>query len=431
MKRLRLALIGAGGRGGTYMELAARMPERYELVAAADTNEARLKLIRRMAAAPLFRTFPSADAILAEPRLADVMIIATQDDYHLEPAQKAMEMGYDLLLEKPIAQRLDEVLALEQTALRLSRRVLVCHVLRYTPFYSKLKQVVDSGILGDIVTLNATEGVGAWHQAHSFVRGHWSVTERATPMIVAKCCHDTDVVSWIMGRECLKVSSHGALTHFTRAWCPPGAPPRCIEGCPISSQCPYNALHYLGQHRRWLQYVFDAETSKLERGGATQDEIMEWLRSSPWGRCVYQCDNTAVDHQVLGMEFEGQATATLTMTAFGEGRSIEIYGTRAYLHGGDPVKRNTGADLIVREHATGDEQRYVVAPLAGGYAGHGGGDAGLMLSLNDELTKTDAREMRSSIHQSVQSHLIGFAAEAARLTGRVVDLAVFAAANRK
>ena len=107
MKRLRLALIGAGGRGGTYMELAARMPERYELVAAADTNEARLKLIRRMAAAPLFRTFPSADAILAEPRLADVMIIATQDDYHLEPAQKAMEMGYDLLLEKPIAQRLD------------------------------------------------------------------------------------------------------------------------------------------------------------------------------------------------------------------------------------------------------------------------------------------------------------------------------------
>ncbi|MCB0209676.1 MAG: Gfo/Idh/MocA family oxidoreductase [Anaerolineae bacterium] len=416
MKQLTLAAIGCGNRTQIYLDLAARQPERYRIVAAADPDPERVEIIRRLSGNPDFIGFAMADDILAQPRLADVMIIGTQDNYHYAPCRQALEQGYDILLEKPIAQTLAEVIDLEQQAARLGRRVLVCHVLRYTPFYHKVKAIVDSGALGEMVSLNAVEGVGDWHQAHSYVRGKWAVSEQATPMIVAKSCHDMDIIAWLFDRPCHNLSSWGDLTYFTAANAPADAPLRCTDGCLHAATCPYNAALYLTKHRHWLDFIY------TNAAAASDDALRAWLTTSPWSRCVYRCDNTAVDHQVIAMRFQGGATATFTMTAFGWGRDIEIFGTRARLWGGASCLSHAGVDIIVEEHATGERVSYTIPHAE---SGHGGGDSGLIDALYTEMTRPDTTTLRSSISVSVASHVMAFAAETARQTGQTINLTEF------
>ncbi len=415
MKPLTLAGLGCGGRTRTYIELAARQPHRYKTVAAADLLPERLATTARLSGNPDFRKFNSAEALLAQPKLADVMIIGTQDALHREHSIAAMEAGYDLLLEKPIANNLEDTLAVEAAARRLNRRVLVCHVLRYTPFYRRIKEIVRSGALGDIVSLNAIEGVDAWHQAHSYVRGHWAVTEKSSPMILAKSCHDLDIIRWIIDRPCAAVSSFGALNHFTLENAPEGAPERCMDGCPVGNTCNYNAERYLTDQSQWLPYVCD-----LDPATTSAEERAEWIHRSPWGRCVYRCDNTAVDHQTVNLEFEGKLTATFTMTAFTSGRTIEIYGTKARLYG----KLQTKPEIYVQPQDR-RQPGYSVDPddgREGGYAGHGGGDNGLIDALHNEMAKEDPAAMTSSLTASVESHRMAFAAETSRVSGQTVRL---------
>ena len=384
------------------MQLAAKMPERYEIVGAADPIEWKVDRIARLSDSKAFRSFSNARQLLAVDRFADVLIVGTQDSYHVEPCIVALEKGYDVLLEKPIATTIDDVLKLEAVAKRLGRRVLICHVLRYTPFYRKVKEIVSSGVLGDIITLQASEGVGTFHQAHSFVRGHWSVTENSSPMIIQKSCHDLDIIQWMMDRPFTAVSSFGQTSYFNGQHVPANAPPRCIDGCPVGDTCQYNALRYLTDQRGWLPYVYN--------GGevASDNDVREWLKTSNWGRCVYQCGNTAVDHQVLNIRFAGGATATFTMSAFDSGRNIEIWGTEGVLRGGTYTKRIADCDVVVRQHASGEMSKINVNPLEGGNANHGGGDRGLMEALHDEMQTTDPNDMRSSLSASVESHLFGF-----------------------
>jgi predicted dehydrogenase len=418
VKRLRLAAIGCGGRTYTYLSLAAQTPDRYEIVAAADPQPGRVERIRSISNNPAFRAFRSDADILAADRLADIMVIGTQDSAHFEPCQQALKKGYDILLEKPIATRPEEVLELTRLAERLGRRVLVCHILRYTPFYRKIKEILASGIVGDIITLNAIESLGPWHQAHSYVRGHWAVTEKTSPMIIAKSCHDLDICSWLIGSPCKSVSSFGSLTYFTAKNAPAGAPARCADGCPVGDTCDFNAGLYATRERAWLSSVYDAEA------GATPEQIQDWLRTSPWGRCVFRCDNTAVDHQVACMRFANDVTATFTMTAFDAGRCIEIYGTRGFLTG-RTERQTEGTDILFIQHHTYQRTRWDIVPPAGGYAGHGGGDPGLIQALYEEMNKPDAAAMESSIQRSEESHMMGFAMEASRLTGKTIELADF------
>jgi len=419
---LTLVGIGCGSRTRIYCELAARLPHRYRFAGAADPNPVRLEVVRKLSLNPEFRSFGTDKELLAAGKLGDVCIIGTQDSYHVEPAIHAMEAGYDLLLEKPIADDPREVLELLEHAERLGRKVLVCHVLRYAPIYVKVKEIIESGLLGDVVTIDAREGVGAWHQCHSFVRGHWAVTGKATPMLIAKSCHDLDILSWMAGRRCERVSSFGALSHFTAANAPAGAPGRCTDGCPVEESCPYNAMRYASQQRAWLQWVMDGEA------GASPEQIRAWLAVSPWGRCVYRCENDAVDHQVVAMEFEGAITATFTMTAFDEGRDIVVCGTKGKLSGGESVRGRTGNDIVVQT-VLGESVAYRVSTCAGGYDGHGGGDPGLVHAMDGEFAKP-AREMRSSLYASVESHIIGYAAEQSRRTKRTVELAEYRASLR-
>ncbi len=416
---LQIAFIGCGSRGWTYAQLMARQPARYQLVAGADPVSERVDRIRQLSGRSDFRAFGGADELLAAGKLADVVVIATQDGDHYEPCRRAIANGYDVLLEKPIATRADQVIEIKRLAVMGGRRVMVCFVLRFAAFYRKVREIIASGELGEIVSIQASEGVMPWHQAHSFVRGHWSVAARSSPMILSKCCHDVDVLHWLVGRPCLRVASFGTNGFFRPNRAPEGAPTRCVDGCPVGDTCPYNAIRYtIDQRVPWLSMVYDRAAD------ATTEEILEWLRASPWGRCVYRCDNDVVDRQVLALEFEGGVTGTFTMTAFENGRHIEVYGTRGVLKGGETHRKHLGAHLFLLPHE-GDPRRFRVQAQDGGYELHGGGDAGLVEALYREMTGPPDASLEAGIASTVHSHIIAFAAEEARLTGQTIEIARF------
>lgn len=399
---LRIAIIGCGSRGRTYARLMAASPERYQIVAGADPAAERLDLISEFAPVG-FRQFAGGDALLAEPKLADLAIVATQDADHLAPTLAALERGYDVLVEKPIATNIADIEAIDQRARELGRKVLTCFVLRYTPIYRAVRAIVDSGRLGRIISLRAFEGVDAWHQSHSFVRGHWSKTAESTPMIVAKCCHDMDILAWLVDSPARAISSYGRLSYFNAASAPEGATLRCSDGCPHCGSCPYDAHRYLGDKKAsWLPMVHPGGL----RLGDT--ELLEWLKVSPWGRCVYHCDNDAVDHQTVNIEFENEVTATFTMTAFDDGRRIEIYGTEAALSGHAASYRDPNEKLILTlHHSPGSEE--IEIPRAAG--GHGGGDQGLVDALHGLITGSEEVGL---LQGALRGHQLAFAAEAAR-----------------
>ena len=241
--------------------------------------------------------------------------------------------------------------------------------------------------------------------------------EKSTPMIIAKSCHDMDILSWLIDSPCTALGSFGGIQHFRPEKAPAGAPQRCTDGCPVGDTCLYNAHRYLGDQKRWLDVIYDRAKT------ATDAEITDWLRTSPWGRCVYHCDNTAVDHQTVNLNFASGATCTFTMTAFSEGRDLAIFGTKGRLLSGERVKKTAGCDLVVEVFATRKLERITIDLEKDG--GHGGGDAGLIRALHAEMSKPRPEDMESSLQKSVESHVMGFAAEESRRTGRTLDLAEF------
>jgi len=418
---LRLAFVGCGARGQTYAQLASRRPDQFQIVAGADPAPERLARMRTVSADAAFRGFADAEEFFAAGRLADVVVVVTQDNYHYDHCRAALGLGCHVLLEKPIATRVEQMIEIQRLAAQAQRRVMVCFVLRFAAFYRKVRELIQSGLLGEIASIQASEGVMPWHQAHSFVRGHWSVVGRSSPMILSKCCHDTDIVHWLAGRRCRRIASFGSLEVFRPECAPAGAPARCTDGCPVGEGCPYNALRYASDMRTpWLGMVFDRAAE------APAEEIVQWLRVSPWGRCVYRCDNDAVDRQVLAMDFEGGLTGVFTMTAFENGRHIEVYGTRGVLKGGETYRKHFGAHLVFFPHE-GDPVRYTVQAEDGGYELHGGGDAGLVHALYGEMTKPAGAPLEASIESTVHSHLIAFAAEESRISGKTISLDTFQA----
>ncbi len=373
---LSIAVLGCGSRGRTYARIIASMGGRYRLTAAADPVAGRREAVAALGPPGEIRTFGGAEELFAAGRQADVLIISTQDSQHFGHAMAALELGYDLLLEKPAAESLERCEEIDRRARELGRRIALCFVLRYTPFYSTVKRMIDEGKLGRIISIRSHEGVEPFHQAHSFVRGHWSRTADSTPMIVAKCSHDADLLCWLGGAPARAVSSYGNLSWFREENAPDGAPARCTDGCQAAPDCIYDSHRYLTDKRRWLGMIMDGWEQ------ADDARILDFLKSSPWGRCVYRCDNDAVDHQVLACELENGITATHTMTAFDCGRGIEIYGTEAALKGGDPYKEAGAPELWLRHHATGAiEPIDIIHNAEAGYAGHGGGDGGLIEAL--------------------------------------------------
>ncbi|MEO5914569.1 MAG: Gfo/Idh/MocA family oxidoreductase [Luteolibacter sp.] len=409
---LSVAVLGCGSRGRTYSRLIAFCGEDYRLTAAADPVAVRREAVSSLGPAGQIRVFASADELFSAGKLADVLIIATQDSQHFGHAMRALELGYDILLEKPAAESLARCEEIDALARRLGRRVALCFVLRYTPFYSEVKRIIDSGKLGKIISMRTHEGVEPFHQAHSFVRGHWSRSGTSTPMIVAKCSHDADLICWLGGAGLSSISSYGDLTWYHPGNAPTGAPLRCTDGCPASESCIYDSRRYLGDKRRWLGMVMDG----FEQ--AADHEILEMLKVSPWGRCVYHCDNDVVDHQVLACELTNGITATHTMTSFDFGRGIEIYGTLASLKGGIPYSEAGAPELWLRHHADGRiEPVDIPQPNNAGYAGHGGGDHGLVQALGSLFSGPERLEPGLD---GLAGHRLAFLAEEARVTRRTI-----------
>jgi len=302
---------------------------------------------------------------------------------------------------------------LAEIAEKRGRSVAVCHVLRYTPFYQKIKQIIDSGLLGKVVTVQGLERVAYWHQAHSFVRGNWHNEAESAPMILAKCCHDMDILLWLTGKKCRKVSSFGNLYHFRADQAPEGAAERCLD-CQVEN-CPYNAVKfYLDRFQRsgddWPQNVVAFEP--------TEEKILAALREGDYGRCVYHCDNDVVDHQIVNMEMEDGSSISYTMTAFTGtgGRTLRVMGTHGELYA--DMEANT-----IRLMPYGQEEELIdVRKLANDFSGHGGGDARMVAEYIDYLQGAPMSATLTSLSRSVESHLVALAAEESRKQGGEVRI---------
>ena len=403
MKKITFAVLGMGNRGTVYAGMQLRYPEEMKVTAMADVRPERLEAANKYLELPKDRIFDSAQALFAQPRLADILVISTQDAQHREHALEAMELGYDLLLEKPISNKLEDVVEIANVAKRLGRKVIVCHVLRYAPFYQQVKKLLQSGTIGKIRSLEAAEWVGYYHYAHSFVRGKWHRKDVACPMILAKCCHDMDIIYWLLDQNCEKISSFGSLDHFTAKNLPEGAAERC-EDCAL--ECPYHAQRfYLPRVPKWPTNVIHPEP--------TVENITELLKTTDFGRCVYRMDNDVVDHQTVNMRMADGATVTFQMNGFANAdtRTIHVVGTEGELYGNFRTKE------LWWQRFGQPRQDVDVALLGTETRGHGGGDAGLIRDVirfyrGDEDFDASAVTL---IERSVESHFMSFAAEESRL----------------
>lgn len=421
MKKITAVVLGYGGRGATYARYAVEHPEELEIVAVAEPMQNKWETIRKSHNLSEDKVFSDWKDLAQQPKMADFAIIATQDSMHYEPALAMIEKGYHLLLEKPIAPTPEECKAIAEAAEKKGVRVIVCHVLRYTNFWCAVKNMIDNGDLGEIMSVIHMENVGNEHQSHSFVRGPWRNSKESSCMILAKSCHDMDLLQWLIGKPCKRVQSFGSLTHFTKANQPEGAPDYCLQGCPVADTCYYNAekIYCNMEDDRWYRYhALKAIAGALPTG----EEVRAAMVDGPYGRCVYACDNDVVDHQVVNLEFEGGCTVSFTMNAFNAGgRFIRIFGTKGELVGdmGNNSIELFSFDTRETKHYDTEAMGFDIT------SGHGGGDTGIMRDLLQYLNTDTPSKSISSVRTSYVNHLISFAAEESRLSGTVVDLEAY------
>ena len=402
---VKLLILGAGDRGSTYAAFAAENRSEVEITGVADLIRARTDRIADLWDLPESARYASWEEALANPPEADVVVIALPDALHEAPALQALGMGYHLLLEKPIARDFKACQAIQKAAHAARRLVIVGHVLRYTVYFSEIFRRLRAGEIGEVVSIQHIEPVAYMHAAHSFCRGNWGNTVRATPMILQKCCHDFDQFVWWLGGQtrCKAVSSFGSLVHFREENAPEGSTARCID-CARETEraCPFSAVK-IYRERSEYRYAFTDRTPE----GVEQE-----LREGPYGRCVYRCDNDAVDHQIVNLLFENGVTVSHVMESYTYtgGRKTRIFGTRGEIDG-------DGKSLVI-SHFDNRKQEIWHAALEAGAAqasGHGGGDFGLMRELLRALREDTPEQWAATFDASMESHRIAFAAEESRL----------------
>lgn len=406
-----LVLIGAGARGMTYARLIQKS-QSARIIAVAEIKEDRRQRAMRELGLTQDAIYNHADELLAVGRLADACIIATQDRDHYDEAIKALNLGYDLLLEKPISPDAQECVHIARLAQEKGCRVAVCHVLRYAPFFVALKKIIDSGELGRVIEIQHNENIGNFHMAHSFVRGNWRNSEEACPIILAKSCHDLDLLVWLTGSRCESVASFGELTYFKEENAPAGSTVRCLD-CPAAKDCRFDV------RKTYMDTIGSWPTSALTVD-QTEEGVLKALREGPYGRCVYRCDNDVCDHQVSILRFENGVTATFNLSAFTNrvARTMKIMCE----HGEIRASETAGCIEVIPFASTGVAQTNarVIYPARGG-KGHGGGDEGIVSALLNMLEDKNA-VMSSNIAASIESHLMAEAAERSRREHRMVEM---------
>lgn len=412
MKKIyTVAVIGLGGRGGdVYAPLIFDKKDCFQIVALCDLNSEKLSVFQKKFNLSPDVCFSSEEEFFKEKR-ADLLVVATPDNCHVPHCLKGFALGYDIMTEKPLTDNRADCEALLDAQQKSGKKALVCHVLRYAPAFLKVAEILNSGKIGQLVAIDALERVGYSHQAHSYVRGNWRNLQVAAPMILAKCCHDLDLLQYYAKSKCKSLSSMGDLVHFKKENAPEGATKKCLD-CPHASTCPYSAKkHYLdawdyhgNPEDRWPWNI-------LVQAPITKEKLLTSLKESNYGQCAYFSDNDVVDHQLTMMTFENGVKATLTMTAF-----TATGGRRMYFHGTHGELVLDEQDNTLRLHVFGEDAiTYQLSDLNEKGYGHGGGDAGLINQLYDMLEGNSSQT--TSLEASVESHLMGICAEESRLLG--------------
>ncbi len=413
-KPVTLMIVGGGGRGRTYADFAVRYPDRAKVVAVAEPiPENRQYFIDRFQIEN-GNIFQSWEEAAARPKIADAVIIATQDKLHTAPALAFADKGYAMLLEKPMAPTERECKEIVACVTKNKIPFAVCHVMRYTSYTKMLKELLAKGVIGEIVSIQHLEPVGFWHQAHSFVRGNWRNEAESSSMLLAKSCHDLDWIRYVINDECKAVSSFGSLYHFRKENQPERASNRCLD-CMIEPECAYSAKKiYLNTvENGYVEWPVNVLTIN-----PTYESVYYALKNGPYGRCVYDCDNDVVDHQVVNLNFKSGKTAVFTMTAFTEAshRKTRIFGTRGEIFG-------DGIDIEIFDFLTGEKRRVPTASLDGSIqGGHGGGDEAIMDHFISAIDQKDSTYLLSGADESLETHRMVFAAEIARKSNTVVEL---------
>ena len=408
---MKLALVGAGQRGSIYAQHAFTELG-HQIVAVADIDpDKRDAAARKFSIAPEM-IFPDAETFFAAGKLADAVILATMDRDHFSQTLRALEAGYDILLEKPISPDPVECLQIQKAAHELGRKIVVCHVLRYTNFFAAIKQILDSGELGKVITIQHAENVGNFHMAHSFVRGNWRNSSETSPIIMQKSCHDMDILVWLTDSDAKTISSFGSRTFFREESAPEGSAKRCLD-CAAADNCRFDVRKaYLPMMGEWPATVVTEDQ--------TEAGMLKAFETSPYGRCVYRCDNDVCDHQVTIIEFKNGVTATFHLSGLTNKmhRTIKIMCQNGEIYGDDHTNLLTVTHYSANANYEGHEQTIHVESAAGF---HGGGDLGLTIDFLAGLESKD-QNSRSSIDRSIESHLMAYAAEQSRITGQTVDM---------
>lgn len=432
-KLMKVAIAGLGSRGkDIYAKSAKLHPEKMEIVAIADIDPEKVAMVAQEYHVPKAACFSSAEEMLKEDRLADAMIIATQDRQHVGHALAALEKGYHLLLEKPVSPDLSECRKLAEAAERFGKKVVVCHVLRYTPIYQKVKELLDSGIIGDVVSIMASENVGWYHQAHSFVRGNWANSDETSPMILQKCCHDMDLYLWLAGKNCESLTSYGDTYLFKKENAPKGCAERCFDGCQVREECPFDAekiyldnkmIGYRNGNRIWpLDVVVPA--------GPTEEKLLDAIKNGRYGQCVYHCNNNVVDHQVVNLRMTDGTTMSFTMCGFTPeiSRYARFMGTKGEIRV-DMLGLAEDCEISIRKFESSmSVEKIDVASLAEDFSGHGGGDDRMLVEFLDIISgEKEESAYVTSLDRSLESHYCALAAEYSRThDGCPVKIAEFA-----
>ncbi|KAJ1991804.1 hypothetical protein GGI26_003697 [Coemansia sp. RSA 1358] len=395
-----------------------------KVVAIADRQEARRRRMQKDHTLPGEHCYDSWEGLLEAPKTADAVIICVIDCLHKDVAVAFADKGYHILLEKPMSTDLASCQEVYNAAKRNSVLLAVCHVLRYTPYNRKIKEIVDSGALGDVVGIQHLEPVGHYHFAHSYVRGSWRNEAESSFSLMTKSCHDIDIITYFLGDDCKRVSSFGGISHFKKEKKPSraGDAIRCID-CNYESQCPYSAKKiYLEPAKAGVKdWPLDVVADVVDI-----ENITDALRTGPYGRCVYECDNDVCDNQVVNMEFEGNRFASFSMVAFTKElcvRKTRIFGTRGELIG------DGESSIEVFDFLNQKSTYHSPDPVSEQLSGHGGGDMGIIKSFVEAVSSNDPTKLPSNGLSSFNSHVIVFAAEEARRRGTVISMNEFCTQN--
>lgn len=411
---IKAIVIGAGSRGNTYSNYALEYTNELDIVGVAEPIAIRNERFSKKHNIENKNRFITWEHVFEQPKFADAVIITTPDDLHYGPCIKALEMGYDVLLEKPISPSEQECRDILKLAKKTGRIVGVCHVLRYAPYFEQLKTIIDNNLIGDLISVQHLEPIGYEHMSHSYVRGNWHNSKESTPIILGKSCHDLDILRWLIGDSCEKIAAFGDRKWFINDNAPKGSTARCMDGCTIESECPYSALRLYYRNRHWT-YVFDFPEDTTKHDAF----ILEQLRTTNYGRCVYRMDNDQPDHYVTSMQFKNGVTANFSMEAFtsGHGRKTRLMGAMGDVVG-DMEK------FVHTDFRTGKQSEWNVHKDVKDYHGHGhgGGDWRLIKNWLQAVSKNDNTLLTSTIDASIESHIMGFMAEKSRLNNKICKI---------